>query len=178
MISITLTGDEATKYLSHIDAIDSAYDTIAELQSEIVQLQATISKHERSLPHYEQKSISSKPEVPSALTQHLAEQKAKQASLDHKPACGIGVAMAPPGILVTPASGDLQRSSTIITTPIPPKWTEADIRQLKSFPEGPPSKRTLEHTLKVFPDRSESAIRTKLNSLGIRVKAGILVWKK
>lgn len=158
MISITLTGEEATKYLSHIDAIDAAYDTIAELQAEIHRLRLIASKHERAIPQYEQKYTP--PDLATPLMKHLAEQKAKQESLE------------------SPFSAQPQRTVAILQSQNPPKWTDADVRQLQSFPDGPPSKRTLEHVCKVFPDRTENAIRNKLNSLGIRVKAGTLVWKK
>lgn len=158
MISITLTGEEATKYLSHIDAIDAAYDTIAELEAEIRRLQISALKHEKAIPQYERKA--SPPDLSTPFTQHLAEQKAKQVTLE------------------SPFSAQPQRTADILQSPNPPKWTEADVRQLQSFPDGPPSKRTLEHVCKVFPDRTENAIRNKLNQLGIRVKAGTLIWKK
>lgn len=157
MISITLTGEEATKYLSHIDTIDAAYDTISELQAEIRRLQLIAAKHEQAMPQYER--IAKPVDLATPFVQHLAEQKAKQITLE------------------SPFSAQPQRTVDILPSPTT-KWTDADVRQLQSFPDGPPSKRTLEHVCKVFPDRTENAIRNKLNSLGIRVKAGTLVWKK
>lgn len=165
MISITLTGDEATKYLGHLDAIDSAYDTIADLQAEILSLQKGAEKHSRALAPIELKGCTP-PDMATPLAQHLASQRIRQADLESVkrvfPNTFSDVPKTTPAIIPTPTT----------------KWTEADVRQLMSFPDGPPSKRTLEHVCKVFPDRTENAIRNKLNQLNIRVKAGTLVWKE
>lgn len=165
MISITLTGEEAVKYLGHLDAIDSAYDTIADLQAEIATLQKGAEKHSRALAPLELKGCTP-PDISTPLMKHLADQKVKQADLE-------AVKRVFPNTF-----SDVPKQPTAIIPTTTTKWTDADVRQLQSFPDGPPSKRSLEHVCKVFPDRSENAIRNKLNQLGIRVKAGTLVWKK
>jgi len=56
------------------------------------------------------------------------------------------------------------------------KWTESELRLIDSVTQKstPKSRKTLDYLIKKLPERTESAIRSKLNSLGIFVIDGKL----